>query len=77
MPTDFDSFVASQRQLVSDLYDGKLLSDTSAEKDTFKEEHIPTLEELEREYKEVDEHDIPMDSMIDELLNEEKEDESD
>eukprot|EP00631_Chrysoreinhardia_giraudii_P001826 CAMPEP_0197415706 /NCGR_PEP_ID=MMETSP1170-20131217/2162_1 /TAXON_ID=54406 /ORGANISM="Sarcinochrysis sp, Strain CCMP770" /LENGTH=327 /DNA_ID=CAMNT_0042942537 /DNA_START=335 /DNA_END=1317 /DNA_ORIENTATION=- len=49
-PTDFDAFVAAQREFVSDLYEGKLLTDTSQQaKDDIDKIKRPSFEELAME----------------------------
>mmetsp|Transcript_11448 Transcript_11448/g.36353 ORF Transcript_11448/g.36353 Transcript_11448/m.36353 type:complete len:262 (-) Transcript_11448:1362-2147(-) len=49
-PSDFDSFVAAQKDFVSDLYEGKLLADTSQQaKDDIDKIRRPSFEELAME----------------------------
>uniref|UniRef100_A0A6S8BIM4 Translocation protein SEC62 n=1 Tax=Aureoumbra lagunensis TaxID=44058 RepID=A0A6S8BIM4_9STRA len=49
-PTDFDTFLAAQRDFVSDLYEGKLISDTSQQaRDDIDKIKRPSFEELAQE----------------------------
>lgn len=49
-PTDFDAFVLAQKEFVADLYDGKLLTDTSQQaKDDIDKLQRPSFEELAME----------------------------
>lgn len=49
-PTDFDMFVAAQKEFVADLYEGKLLSDTSQQaRDDIDKIQRPSFEELAME----------------------------
>jgi len=49
-PTDFDTFVAAQKEFVSDLYEGKLITDTSQQaKDDIDKLKRPSFEELAQE----------------------------
>ncbi|CAM9755921.1 unnamed protein product [Chrysoparadoxa australica] len=52
-PTDFDSFITAQRDFVSDLYEGNLLSDMSQEsKENIDKPKVQSLEEILRELEE-------------------------
>lgn len=49
-PTDFDTFLSAQKEFVSDLYEGKLLADTSQRyKDEIDKIQRPSFEELAME----------------------------
>ncbi|KAJ8602253.1 hypothetical protein CTAYLR_003632 [Chrysophaeum taylorii] len=49
-PSDFDTFVAAQKEFVADLYEGKLLADTSQQaKDDIDKLQRPSFEELAME----------------------------
>lgn len=49
-PTDFDAFVSAQKEFVADLYEGKLLTDTSQRaKDDIDKIQRPSFEELAME----------------------------
>mmetsp|Transcript_23139 Transcript_23139/g.91804 ORF Transcript_23139/g.91804 Transcript_23139/m.91804 type:complete len:258 (+) Transcript_23139:26-799(+) len=49
-PTDFDSFIAAQKDFVNDLYEGKLIADTSQQaKDDIDKIKRPSFEELAME----------------------------
>ena len=75
-PTDFDSFLAAQKDFVADLYEGNLLSDTSQES----RENIdkPRMQSLEDILKSLDEEEEEPeesgDDMIDKLLDSELDD---
>mmetsp|Transcript_9537 Transcript_9537/g.31144 ORF Transcript_9537/g.31144 Transcript_9537/m.31144 type:complete len:350 (+) Transcript_9537:86-1135(+) len=49
-PTDFDTFVAAQKEFVADLYEGKLIADTSQQaKDDIDKLKRPSFDELAQE----------------------------
>jgi len=76
-PTDFDDFLQFQGQMVSDLYEGKFLSDRSQEeKDNIDAIKVPTVEDLLNELDE-EENEVG-DTLIDHLLDlEDDEDDKD
>jgi translocation protein SEC62 len=72
-PTDFDSFIAAQKDFVADLYEGNLLTDVSQEaKENIDKPRMQSLEDILRELDE--EEGEGTDSLIDQLLDSHDED---
>eukprot|EP00611_Tribonema_gayanum_P018470 TRINITY_DN3159_c0_g1_i1.p1 TRINITY_DN3159_c0_g1~~TRINITY_DN3159_c0_g1_i1.p1 ORF type:complete len:364 (+),score=117.20 TRINITY_DN3159_c0_g1_i1:78-1094(+) len=68
-PTDFDSFIAAQKDFVSDLYEGNLLSDVSQDaKENIDKPKVQSLEDILRELDE-EEAETDSDGLIDSLLD--------
>ncbi|CAM9240355.1 unnamed protein product [Phaeothamnion confervicola] len=67
-PTEFDSFIAAQREFLDDLYEGNLLSDVSQES----RENIdkPRTKSLEEILRELDEEPDEAEDLIDRLMEE-------
>mmetsp|Transcript_738 Transcript_738/g.1079 ORF Transcript_738/g.1079 Transcript_738/m.1079 type:complete len:329 (+) Transcript_738:64-1050(+) len=74
-PTDFDSFITAQKDFVSDLYEGNLLSDVSQDaKENIDKPKVQSLEDILAQLEEEEAGEEDSDSIIDQLLEEEDDD---
>ncbi|CAN0392371.1 unnamed protein product, partial [Discosporangium mesarthrocarpum] len=70
-PTDFDTFISAQKDFMSDLYEGNLLSDVSQEsKDNIDKPKMESLEDILRKLDEEEqEEDADFDALMEGLLD--------
>uniref|UniRef100_A0A6U3TY49 Translocation protein SEC62 n=1 Tax=Ditylum brightwellii TaxID=49249 RepID=A0A6U3TY49_9STRA len=79
-PSEFDGFISAQGDFISDLYQGKLLSDMSQqEKEDIDKPKMPSLEDLLKNLDSEDENEDELseedqlDSLLDNLMDQEEE----